>query len=244
MRFLIIGKYEKILLRIIFIIWVWATSFPGFAQDLSASEEMSEEEIEAWFNDDSEERALAVNEGELKFLKQKPDKPVHHLHNIFTIEKESLTSGWVGLLQCHMHLDAVSATQIVYRYKRMNNLHIESYSGIAKVWVDGKSVQLEGINQNARLCVRAEVGILQLLGDSVYVLKNGPFHRKFLDGYYPMQVTLNIRYPSSVLRIDSVRPEIKPGLTLNETHDELTLNALFEGMLTTEVRFKKLHQSE
>jgi hypothetical protein len=50
---------------------------------------MTEEQIEAWFNDDSEERALAVNEGKLEFLPELPDKPVHHSHNSFIIDNNT-----------------------------------------------------------------------------------------------------------------------------------------------------------
>lgn len=201
---------------------------------------MSDEEIESWLNDDSEDRALAVNEGTLRFLDKLPDNPVHHIRNSLIIENESLTNGWIDLIQCHEHLDAVPATQIVYQYKHINNLRIESYYGIARVWIEGKSVQMENISKNARLCIRAKVRILQILKNGTYILRNGPFHRKFLDGYYPMQVTLTIRYPSEDITIQSIEPEQQPGFHINKAGNELIINALFEGMLKTEIRFKQL----
>lgn len=209
------------------------------AEEVISDETLTEEEIEAWFNDDSEDRALAVNEGKLEFLEKYPEKPVHHSHNTFTIGNQSLITGWIDLLQCHTNLDAVFAAQIVYRYQEMKNLHIESSSGIAKAWVEGKSVQLEDIGQDARLCIGAEVRLLHSISDHNYVLRNGPFHRKFLDGYYPMQVTLDIRYPSDVIEPDSIKPVVQTGFSLNKTHNKLTINALFVGELMTEIRFTR-----
>jgi hypothetical protein len=209
----------------------------GSAALAVAEESMTEEEIEAWFNDDSEERAFAVNEGKLEFLSQIPDKPAHHSHNTFILDNNSLVSGWVKLIQCHSQLDAVPEAQIVYRYRRMKNLHVVSYSEIKRTWVDGNSVQLEDIHPGATLCIRAEVGILHLLPDGTFILRNGPFHRKFLDGYYPMQVTLAIQFPDESIRFKSMSPQIQPGLTVRQEKGKLDINAWFEGELTTEIRF-------
>jgi len=216
----------------------------GSAAFVLAQEPMTEDQIEAWFNDDSEERALAVNEGKLEFLPQIPDKPAHHSHNTFILDNNSLVSGWVKLIQCHSQLDAVPEAQIVYRYRRIKNLRVESHSDIKRTWVDGNSVQLEDVQPGAKLCIRAEVGILYSLPDGTFVLKNGPFHRKFLDGYYPMQVTLTIQFPDESIRFKSVTPQIQPGLTVRQEKGKLDLNAWFEGELRTEVRFTPiaLHQ--
>ncbi|MCU0934191.1 MAG: hypothetical protein MUE86_07100, partial [Thiobacillaceae bacterium] len=48
-----------------------------------------------------------VNEGALRFLATPPARPVHHHQNKIVITRDSLSSGWVGLEQCHHHLDAV-----------------------------------------------------------------------------------------------------------------------------------------
>ena len=207
------------------------------ASESEFDQSMTEEQIEAWFNDDSEERAMAVNEGKLEFLSQIPDKPAHHSHNTFILDNNSLKTGWVKLTQCHSQLDAVPETQIVYRYRRMKNLRIESFSNISKAWVEDNSVQLEGIQSGARLCIRAEVGILNILPDGSFILKNGPFHRKFLDGYYPMQVTLDILFPSESIRFESITPQAQSGFTVRKKEGEIHVNAWFEGELTTGIRF-------
>jgi len=200
---------------------------------------MSPEELEEWFNSDVDEtaRALAVNEGELVFLAAPPANAVHHLRNRLTLGAESLRDGFVELYQCHDHLDAVHEAQVVYRYQRLRNLRIDSQRGIDKVWVEGATVQMVDIGKDARLCIRAEVGILYANADGSFTLRNGPFHRRFLDGYYPMHVTLEIRYPSTLLQYDGITPPEQPGFHLVRNPEGLTVEAWFEGMLTTETRF-------
>lgn len=208
---------------------------------VAADEPMTPEELEQWFNsdDDAVARALAVNEGELVFLAAPPAKAVHHLRNRLTIGPASLDDGFVELYQCHDHLDAVHEAQVVYHYQRLRNLRIDSQSGIAKVWVEGDTVQMVDIGKDARLCVRAEVGILYANADGSYTLRNGPFHRRFLDGYYPMHVTLEIRYAPTLLRFDAITPKEQPGFHIIHEPEGVTVEAWFEGILTTETRFTR-----
>jgi hypothetical protein len=220
--------------------------FCVFVTPVTATEHLTAEELQGWFNDDlsnDEERALAVNEGELAFLSKQPEKAVHYSRNILTITRDSLNVGWISLKQCHANLDAVAASQIVYRYKRMRNLMVDSFEGIRRVWVEGNAVQLEDIQQGARLCIRADVRILYLASDGGAVLKNGPFHRKYFDGYYPMHVTLEIQYPDDLLRYESIRPKAQPGFSVTQTNNTLHVDAWFEGELRTEVRFSIIHRN-
>jgi len=207
---------------------------------VALAEELTQEQLEQWFNDElksDEERALAVNEGELKFLAKPPDKAVHYIHNVLTITNDSPASGWVQLIQCHENLDAVAASQIVYRYKRMRTLTLDSFEKIGKAWVDGNSVQMEDIQSGAKLCIRAEVGILYSDKVGKFVLKNGPFHRKFLDGYYPMHVGLEVRYPDELLKFESIYPDAQPGFSVTRYKNSLQVDAWFEGELRTTIEF-------
>ena len=217
----------------------------GYFPPVVANEPMSSDELEKWFNEDTsddEARALAVNEGELEFLIRPPSKAVHCSRNILTIDKGSIKTGWVGLVQCHQNLDAVGASQVVYRYKRMRNLRVDSFEGIKRAWIEGSSVQMEDIERGARLCVQADVGIFYSRPDGSVILRNGPFHRKYFDGYYPMHVTLEIRYPADVLRYESVTPTAQPGFSVSQANDALNVDAWFEGELRTEVRFSQINQ--
>ena len=178
-----------------------------------------------------------VNDGDLKFLVQTPDKSVHHHQNRITIDDASLDTGWVHLEQCHAHLDAVPSSQVVYREDFVRNLRVLRAEGIGRAWVEGPSVQLENVERNALLCIQADTHALSPLTDNGYYLRNGPYLRRFLDGYYPMRVSLSVHLATPKLRFSSVSPRPQPGFQVNITSQGVDIDALFEGRLNTEVRF-------
>mgnify|MGYP000674029795 CR=1 FL=1 len=90
----------------------------------TVSAKMTEAEIEAWLNNETDELpGSRINEGKLHFLSKPPKKKVHHHHNTLIVHKNSLTDGWVKMQQCHQHLDKFPRAQIVYKkYKiKINN---------------------------------------------------------------------------------------------------------------------------
>lgn len=202
-----------------------------------ADQPMSPEELERWFEDDSEARALAVNEGELEFLAAPPAKRTPHSHNVLTIDEVSIAQGWVALAQCYDGLDPVAEAQVVYRYRQMRNLRVSGSRNIGRAWVEGESVQLQDVGHDAELCIATEVRVFYRNPDGSFSLINGPYHRKFLDGYYPLHVTLEVHYPAQRLRHVSVTPPPQPGLTVTHGPDTVTVDAWFEGMLSTDIRF-------
>jgi len=184
------------------------------------------------------ESADAVNEGPLHFLETPPTKPVHHHQNRIRIDGDSLRSGWVGLSQCHDHLDPVPRTQITFREGFVRDLKVDIASGIEQAWVEGASVQLRNVEPGARLCLSAQTRALRNAGKGYYNLSSGPYMRKFLDGYYPMRVTLEIDYPLQALRLIDVSPQPQPGLALVEQPGRIQLDAVFEGELQTLIQFE------
>lgn len=192
---------------------------------------------EAWLEDDGEFRALEVNDGELRFIDRPTGKPVHHHHNIIELSASSLEDGWVRLLQCHEHLDAVRRAQVVYNEERSRGLEVTAVENIGRAWVEGASVQLEDVGPQARLCVRAETRALIANGDGSYTLRNGPFMRRFLDGYYPMRVSMDIRFPGRQLRFAGIQPPRQEGFDVTASTQGVQIDAWFEGRLQTEVRF-------
>jgi hypothetical protein len=187
-----------------------------------------------WGDDrDLEARIAAVNEGELHFLP--PEAALgHHVHfNRIQIDSSSLRGGWVSLEQCHEQLDAVPAAQILFNPERIRSLRILSAKGVGRAWVEGHSVQLEDVGREARLCVGGESRALRYLGEGRYRLQNGPYMRRFLDGYYPMRVVLQIQYPAGSLRFEAPHPGLQPGLDVRERAGEVLVDATFEGRLYT-----------
>lgn len=193
----------------------------------------SEEEL--FFKNISE-----VNEGDLRFLPKAPERQAHHHRNHITLLPDSLGSGWVKLEQCHQHLDPVPNTQIVYVQDRIRALRIVRAENIERAWVDGDSVQMENIQHDALICIEAESLALLNDGPHAYVLRNGPYMRRFLDGYYPMRVTLTVNLGNSGLRFDSLFPAAQPGFGVHVSQDEVAYDTWFEGRLTTAIRFVEI----
>lgn len=183
--------------------------------------------------------ASDVNEGQLHFLATQPDKPVHHHQNRIVIDAASLDTGWVILKQCHDNLDAVPRAQITFREGFVRDLRIDTLQGVAEAWVEGPSIQLRQIEPGSRLCLSAQTRALRDTGGGYFNLNNGPYMRKFLDGYYPMRVTLDVDYPAAMLRVVDISPQSRTGLSLREYPGRVHMDALFEGELRTLIQFSR-----
>src|SRR3989344_4271887 len=180
---------------------------------------------------------LDINEGELRFLERPPEKSPHlHSTHVF-ITEESLKTGWVTAKQCHYNLDQVSALQVVFNPRRVRRIEILQVENIERARVEGASVQVTNIGKNAVLCILSEnFAIKHNIADGTYEWHGGPYMRRFLDGYFPMQVKLAIDYPPDRVRLESIDPGTlrfktvaQPGL--------IRLDALFEGRLDITIRF-------
>ncbi len=209
----------------------------ALASSLSANEAMTPEQLETWFNSDDEASTEQVSEGALQFISP-PAKAVLHSINTLTIDENSIDNGWVGLVQCYKHLDAVPVAEVVYYYKQMRGLRITASHNIGSAQLQGQSVQLRDVLKDAELCIRAEVRIFYQNPDQTYSLINGPFHRRFLDGYYPYHVTLNIHFPGKRLVLEQTRPAAQTGFEVRQAANGLTIDSHFEGALNTEIIFR------
>jgi len=188
-------------------------------------------------DDDLEERISLVNTGELRFLPSPPATPVHQHRNEISITRDSLAHGWVRLSQCHSNLDPVTEAEVVFRPERTRGLRILSHRNLGTARLDGASVQLQDIRQGASLCLEVESRALTRLPGGGWSLRNGPYMRRFLDGYYPMRVYIRIRYPADLLAAGEFSPQPQPGLTVRRTAGEIELDSWFEGRLNTRFGF-------
>jgi len=185
------------------------------------------------------ESAEQVNEGKLHFLEVIPDKPLHHHQNRIRIDSDSLSSGWVSLSQCHDNLDAVPRAQITFREGFVRDLRVDTFTHIEDAWIEGASVQLRNVEPGARLCLSAQTRALRNNGNGYFNLQNGPYMRKFFDGYYPMRVSLAIDYPAQLLTLIDIAPAAQPGLELDERPGAIRMDAVFEGELMTLIQFER-----
>jgi len=209
----------------------------GAGSAVTATDSPSREEVERWFEAPPEKSAADVNEGELVFLRAAPAKPVHHHHNFLVITDATLSDGWARLIQCHQNLDQVPAAQILFSRDRTRDLEISYQQGIERAWVEGNSVQLKNVGPGAWLCIQALSRAVRDNLDGTWTLRNGPFMRKFLDGYYPMHVSMDVMIESKRVHFAGILPRIQQGFQVWESAGEVGFDAWFEGRLTTELRF-------
>jgi hypothetical protein len=190
-----------------------------------------------WEALEAEHGARNVNEGELQFLARTPQQRILQTRNYLTITADSLDTGWVQLEQCQSNLDPIDAVEVVYRYHGMRNLQLVSSRDMAGAQVKGNSVQMSGVREGGEVCISAEVHVLHADGQGGYALQSGPFHRRFLDGYYPLHLDYRIRWPRGMLQMVAVSPAAQPGFSILQGSAELAIDALFEGRLIIEVKF-------
>lgn len=194
-------------------------------------------EDDSWFEKDPEAIFNAINEGELSFLDKAPEKPVHHHHNTLIVLPESIQTGWVKLEQCHENLDLFPSAQIVYNKDKVRNIKLTAQKNIGHAWVEGPSVQLTDIKQGARVCIEAESRALIAQSDGSFIMKSGPFMRKFLDGYFPMRVSMNVKLPKG-MHFVSIEPEEQKGFRVIKGKQGIHFDAFFEGRLITKIHLK------
>ena len=204
---------------------------------ISLSQQLTAQEMEEWLFDDSDSLIEEVNEGALNFLNKQPKESIHHHKNRVLISDASVEDGWIGLEQCHYNLDSVGLAQIVFRVDRVRGLKVSQVKNIDKAWVEGASVQLEGVRANALLCIRADTRSFVYNEDGTFSLHSGPFMKRFLDGYYPMKVTIDVLVDSERLRFYRMTPKKQKGFTVRHTDKKVHFEALFEGRLSTEITF-------
>lgn len=204
-------------------------------------EELTPEELEQWFESDSSYPGyIDTSAGaELKIIAPISDKLIPSSHTRLTITSDSLNSGWIGIKQCHDNLDPVPDAEVVYRFRAMRGLQITESSHIEKSWVEGQSVQLKNVERPARLCIEAEAQVLYKEEDGSYRLRYGSFQRKFLDGYFPYHVSLDVYYPEKMLVVSHIEPSPELEYSLAIEPGTLRADVWFTGRLSFEYRFEK-----
>jgi len=210
----------------------------GWVSAISESMEQADQDLPGWVDAEESERQriAAVNEGELEFLDEPPPGPVHHHRSRIVITRQSLADGWVLMEQCHERLDRVAEAQIVFNPGRTRALEVLSFHNMDTAFVESNTIQLRGIREGSKVCARLETRALHSLGVQIFELQNGPFMRRFLDGYYPLQLSIQIEYPPHLELVDYA-PENQPGCAVTSASGHVGVEALFEGELRTRFRF-------
>lgn len=205
--------------------------------------EFSQEQLD-WLNSDAEHPAMVVNEGELEFISTKPVKAEHQQSMQIRLTHETIDTGWARVDQCHRDLDAVPSLEVVFHKQRVRNLSVTRFSNIERAMVHGNRVLVNNIMRGSEICISAESRLLRSLVDDDgyqrFEMKNGPFMRRFLDGYYPLTLSLEVEYPPELLQVASVDPVDQNGWHISYDAGRITMGGRFEGRLVTRVYFKQL----
>lgn len=210
----------------------------GWTPVVLASTEPADQDWPAWAHTEESEqqRIAAVNEGELVFLHEPPAGPVHHHSSRIRITRQSLADGWVLMEQCHESLDRVAEAQIVFNPGRARALEVLNFRNMDSAFVEANTIQLRGIREASKVCARLQTRALYSLGMQIFELQNGPFMRRFLDGYYPLRLSLQVEFPPDLELVDHA-PENQPGYAVSSSPGLVVVEALFEGKLRTRLRF-------
>lgn len=183
------------------------------------------------------EQIRQVSEGAFRVVAP-PDRPLHEHHNIVHLDAAALSTGMATMEQCHVNLDPVPSTQIVYNPETLERVRIVARKGIGRAWVEGHKVELRDVERGARICLLARTRIVEPQADGSHVLRNGPFMRRFLDGYYPMRVKMRVDMPGRRLELVEAKPGPETGFKVEESGGELAWDLWFEGELRTAIRFR------
>lgn len=205
------------------------------------AQEPSEEELERWFEDDEQLEPYVKRGGgeQLEFIAPDTSQRIPFSQTRLHLTPQSVQTGWVGAVQCHDDLDPVPDAEVVYRFRRMRNLRVTKASGIGRAWVVGQSVQLKDVGKAARLCIELEAQVLYPQADALYLLRYGPFQRKFLDSYFPMHIVLEVDFGEAPLKLEKITPAPTQGFAHRQGRDRLALEGWFRGKLTVELLFRE-----
>jgi hypothetical protein len=185
-----------------------------------------------------------INEGALVFITPEmahaQSAAVLYSTNHIDITGKSLDDHWVTLQQCYQHLNTALKSEITYRYRNMRKLTIERIHNIGQAKIMENSVYLDNVSAGAEICVSAEIQILYENEPGQYLLRNGPFFNRLIDGYFPMNVTMQVDFPQSLLRLVESSPAPQSGFKSVLSEDGIDIDAWFEGKLTIELHFMRL----
>ncbi|MBE0493708.1 MAG: alpha/beta hydrolase [Thiomicrospira sp.] len=194
----------------------------------------------AWLLDDSELNEL-VSALDSMIIETRFTPPFdlaehYYMTNQIDLNNQSLSTGWAKLTQCHYNLDPVARLQIVYHPEHTKNLIILEDHAIDVSWVEGKSIQMNGLQKGAKICVQADTYALTPQTNG-YKIERGPFMRKFLDGYYPLHVELQINWAGLPLEVSEIFPTPQTGVEVAFNGQSLRLGYWFRGELRPQVHF-------
>ena len=181
-----------------------------------------------------------ASEGEIKFLKERPDPGAYSFQSRVKITPLSLENGSVDIATCHLQLDPIRKVVIVFNPERVQAIAVKSMSKIASAEIKGNQVTLSDVERGATVCIDLRSRALDKIADLTYQLNAGPLMRRYFDGYLPMSAQLRVDWPKDMFAVQSTLPEKKEGVQVLEGNDGMQLDVTFAGKMTAQIVLKKI----
>jgi hypothetical protein len=182
-----------------------------------------------------------ASEGEIKFLKERPDPGAYSFQSRVKITPTSLENGIVDIATCHIQLDPIRKVVIVFNPERVQAIAIKSMSKVAAAEIKGNEVTLTDVERGATVCIDLRSRALDKITDITYQLNAGPLMRRYFDGYLPMSAQLRVDWPKDMFSVESTLPEKREGVQVVEGSDGMQLDAIFAGTMTVKFVLKKIN---
>jgi hypothetical protein len=180
-----------------------------------------------------------ATEGQIKFLKERPDPGAYSYESRVKITPASLESGSVQIATCHYQLDPIRKVVIVFNPNRIQAIAVKSIDKMASAEVKNNQVVLTDVERGASICIDLQSKALDQVGAGQYRLNAGPLMRRYLDGYLPMAAKIRVDWPTNMLTVEKTTPSEKEGIQVVQGNDGVQLNMIFAGKMTAQIDLKK-----
>jgi hypothetical protein len=180
-----------------------------------------------------------ATEGQIKFLKERPDPGAYSYESRVKITAASLESGSVEIATCHYQLDPIRKVVIVFNPNRIQAIAVKSIDKMASAEVKNNQVVLTDVERGASICIDLQSKALDQMGAGQYRLNAGPLMRRYLDGYLPMAAKIRVDWPTNMLTVEKTAPSEKEGIQVVQGNDGVQLNMIFAGKMTAQIDLKK-----
>lgn len=178
-------------------------------------------------------------EGQIKYLKERPDPGAYSYESRVKITAASLESGSVQIATCHYQLDPIRKVVIVFNPNRIQAIAVKSIDRMASAEVKNNQVVLTDVERGASICIDLQSKALDQVGAGQYRLNAGPLMRRYLDGYLPMAAKIRVDWPSNMLTVEKTAPSEKEGIQVVRGNDGVQLDMVFAGKMTAQIDLKK-----
>ena len=180
-----------------------------------------------------------ATEGQIKYLKERPDPGAYSYESRVKITAASLESGSVQIATCHYQLDPIRKVVIVFNPNRIQAIAVKSIDKMASAEVKNNQVVLTDVERGASICIDLQSKALDQVGAGQYRLNAGPLMRRYLDGYLPMAAKIRVDWPTNMLTVEKTAPSEKEGIEVVQGNDGVQLNMIFAGKMTAQIDLKK-----